>query len=640
MRISPHFALLIASPCLLILIASAAFAQVRAPGVPASMRSLLPDAIPTAVLPAPDVAALRAEDQRNGDFPLRYGVQVPAALTTAAGRWDVTEDGTAVWRLGIRASGAQSLGLEFSRLELPPGAELFVLERRGPRFLGAYTSANQQQDGRFAIEPFAGDELIVELDVRPDTAAPPSLEIGSVVYDYRDVLRLLELQPTSGDGGVAGSCLIDVNCPLGAPWQVQKRAVLRTLYAGTLCSAALINDAINSGTSYVLTANHCGQGSTAIFYFNYELSGCGSGSSSTAQTVSGCSALANHSTYDCRLLLLSNPIPSSFKPVYAGWTRSTANPTYSFAITHPGGSPKKISVDDSGAVMSGAMWEHDWTQGQIQGGSSGGPAFDQDGFLRGPACCVDTFDCNQTAFFGRFQQFYAVSGLATWLDPQGTNPASVYAFDPYGGTSAPQISGTNPATLKAVGPDGNKLLLQGSGFSGVHSVKINGTPLPQGAFSVLSDTALRVEFPLQSALGNANVEVANALGKTAVQVPVVVCDPPVLDLSNSDPATLLNQDGLELTIGSEPLDKVFLLISTDATPSSLPGIVSLGIGAGFTTLAQVAVVGIDADGWTKFVTIPLSLPPGFKLYVQAAAIPGEGTDLAETSNVQSGTILQ
>ena len=50
--------------------------------------------MPTLFVPAPDVAALLAEDEARGPFPFRYGAVLPLAFDLVGeGAWDELEDG-------------------------------------------------------------------------------------------------------------------------------------------------------------------------------------------------------------------------------------------------------------------------------------------------------------------------------------------------------------------------------------------------------------------------------------------------------------------------------------------------------------------------------------------------------------------
>ena len=446
------------------------------------LQRVLSGQIPAAVLPAPDVAASMAEDTARNHRPLRYGALVDVQLGLEDGLWVDMPDGSRVWRLRLVSHGAKSLAVEFARFELPQDAKFYVYHEDRAEILGAYTAANTHADGGFVFEPYPGQELVLELDL-PAGAGRAAIEMSSVVHDYRDVFGLMEGRVVLEQGGQnLGPCLIDVNCPQGDPWPTQKRATMRTLSAGALCSGALMNNTANNGTPYVLTADHCGQVANTVFLFRYQTSGCATGTAPTGYSVSGCTVLTTSPTYDCRLLRINSAVPATHEPYMAGWTRSTGNATSAFAMGHPSGGPKKISIDGNGTIAENTLWRVTWSQGTLEGGSSGGPLFDQNGRVKGPACCVDAFVCSgQTAWFGRFDRFWAANGIAQWLDPLGLNPTTLDGWDPYPPCVLPtNVCSTSPNSVGA----GAVMGWAGSTVRTQDNFTIVASGLPPGAANI------------------------------------------------------------------------------------------------------------------------------------------------------------
>jgi hypothetical protein len=491
------------------------FAQVALDARPASALAALPELRAEVELPAPDVASLLAEDERNGFFPARYGTVLDTWIDfERAAQWDVAPDGTLVARVAIRSSGAHSLGLEFARFDLPRGANLFVLDPDGTRHLGAYGEHDENPDGRFVIQPFAGEVAIVELDLPPN-ATEFDLVVDGVIHDYRDVFDMLDAIPLSAQSGGDGACLVDVNCAQGQAWQDVKRSVVRTLSGGGFCSAVVINNTKNDATGYVLTANHCGQGGDTVFLFNYEAPSCGAAGVGN-QTVSGCTVLANNGGNDGRLLRINGPIPASYQPYFAGWSRSTHAPMQGTCIGHPSGKPKKIAADLNGVNAGTNTWNAHWQFGMLEGGSSGSALFDENGHVRGQAWWVTNFFCGaQGSGFGRFDKFFSTNALAQWLAPGTPAPDELNAYDPYVTTGpGPVITSIAPGSVAAFASV--LVTLTGVGFSGATSVTVGTTVLTSpGGFTVLSDTALQFDSPAPVALGATDVTVSTPLGTTA-----------------------------------------------------------------------------------------------------------------------------
>ncbi len=637
--------------------AAPAVAQQSFGGLPASRWAELATPAALEMTGVPDVAAYMAEDEARAHRPLRYGALLDVDYSIEnAGIWETTADGTDVWRLRIIAPGSKSIALEFSQFNLPEGAEMYVWEDGVETVLGAYTSFNNREDNGFVFEPFPGESLVLEVVQPSFVEFPAEVAVSTVIYDYRGVFELekgLNLQEISGGDGSEGSCTIDVNCPQGDDWEVQKRSTVRTISGGSLCSGALINNGSGDLTQYVLTANHCGQGSNTIFRFNYQSSSCGGGSAPTNQNVSGATLLTTSSVVDSRFMRINSPIPSSYNPYWAGWSRSGsgADFTYAFALGHPGGGPKTITIDGNGASAATSFWNLVWSEGMLQGGNSGGPLFDQNGRIRGNACCVNSLtQCNgQSASFGRFDRFWQQNGLAQWLDPNGMNLQFMDGTDVNGGggPSAPTISSASPASQPVVNPEGPlDVVITGTGFLGAIDLRVDGVSLPSlpPSWSVNSDTQITIfDLPQQDSLGPKTIELVTHGGTATVSHTIVAnFAEPVLDLLLSDPAFLISALGIQAYVGSLPNDVAILAVSTSNLPSVLPGLVSLDIGNNFTEVFNFGTQTIDPTSGYAFWSVPLqpALPIGLKLYVQAVVIDGAFPVLpVTTTNVQSGTKL-
>ena len=143
---------------------------------------------------------------------------------------------------------------------------------------------------------------------------------------------------------------MNVNCPEGADWQNEKKAVALIVEGGSaVCSGALVNNTAQDGTPYFLTANHClsGGNPTAnwVYYFNHESATCTGNTGPTNQSISGSTLKANRAGSDFCLVHLNDTPPQSWDVWYAGWDNSDDAAAVSSAvgIHHPDGDVKKIS---------------------------------------------------------------------------------------------------------------------------------------------------------------------------------------------------------------------------------------------------------------------------------------------------------
>ena len=171
------------------------------------------------------------------------------------------------------------------------------------------------------------------------------VSIGTFVFEFN----------TTGIGRIAAQagaefCLFDINCPIGAPYQDIKRAVFQVFMNGGQCSAGLLNNTAQDGTPYFLTADHCGDMTNVFAIFDYEHSGCETGSATQSHAISGATLIARSVRHDTQLYVLSSAPPSSYRPFYAGWDRRIGwQPEPAISISHPAGLPKKIAIDTEGA---------------------------------------------------------------------------------------------------------------------------------------------------------------------------------------------------------------------------------------------------------------------------------------------------
>jgi PKD repeat protein len=443
----------------MILISLPGFSQISHGGNPVFKFGKAKTEVSTIELPVLEMMSAMNLESESGAVKLKYAQYAykynVSYNSSSDGIWENLDDGRRVWRLSLSSPGAYSLGLVFSKFKLPANGKLFVYNHQSDKILGAYTEENNKKSGQFAIEPLAGDHLIVEYIEPTDAAFEAVLEIGTILHDYKNIFNLLKGANKTKN---SGSCNVNINCSEGDDWQLEKKSVCHILYGGWIASGALINNTNFDGTPYVLTAHHAindsDEAGSAIFYFNFEDSSCESNDGNKNQSISGSDLMATSNNLDFTLLRLSVTPPAAYTPYYAGWDRSGIVPSKTVCIHHPSGDAKKISIDNDQpitATYSDAKFTFDtnthwkilnWEVGTTEGGSSGSPLFDENHRIIGDLTGGDA-NCETSVndFYAKFSASWenypnASEQLKVWLDPAGTGVQVLDGHDPYGGLLA------------------------------------------------------------------------------------------------------------------------------------------------------------------------------------------------------------
>ena len=440
--------------CFLFLVNTAS-AQLSQGGKPYSFNKFFQPAQPLQVktMPAVDIKALRSQDaindQSKGPFRFGFNHYVNYDLNNT-GQWTTLENGDRLWQVGIQSEGALSLNLAFDDFFIPEGASLFIFTEDHQHVIGAFTSINNDASNRFATDLLPGSSLVLEYYEPAAVSGQGHLKLFRVTHGYRGVEEY-----AAKSFGDAGSCQVNVNCPLGSNWQDQKRGVVCLVVNGDeFCTGSLVNDVPQDGKPYVLTANHCSGSNdwaTWVFRFNWEAPGCTNpGSSpSTAQSLSTSTLRARDAGTDFCLVeitggLSGGTVPASYTPYFNGWSAINIPATSAIAIHHPSGDIKKISEAANATISatynSADCWKTgQWTTACTEPGSSGSPLFDQNKrivgqLFGGPSSCTASA-ANMNDYYGKFSSSWLGGGtsstqLMVWLDPGNTGATFIDGYDP------------------------------------------------------------------------------------------------------------------------------------------------------------------------------------------------------------------
>jgi hypothetical protein len=415
----------------------------------------------------PNIEALRAEDafiDNTGTAPWRFGFNNFTALNLSnSGTWFDLQNGDRIWFLKVTCEQALTVNLTFKNTEIPEGNELYIFNEQRDFILGKF-GQEHIYNGQLGTELVPGNTVIIEYFVRKGNSNG-SIEVSTVTHGYRTAD---EFQGKAFGG--SGACNMNVNCPDGLPWQQERNsAVMLVSGSNGFCSGALINNTLNDGKPYVLTANHCYSDPTNwIFRFNWQAADCNNPAASPSfQSLSGAVLRSRRTPSDFCLVeitggLVGNTVPLSFNPYFAGWNNADAAPSSTVSIHHPSGDIKKIAFDDAPAVSSQGMgsseanstWTVEWDRNTTtEGGSSGSPLFDQNHRIIGQlwgggASCSNL---SSPDYYGRLHSSWepanstSTNQLKFWLDPNNSGSQFIDGYDPSNATPVAVDPGvTNP----------------------------------------------------------------------------------------------------------------------------------------------------------------------------------------------------
>ncbi|MCP4592575.1 MAG: S1 family peptidase, partial [bacterium] len=340
-----------------------------------------------------------------------------------------------VWRLRVGSPGAYSLNLGFSVFQMPEDGRLLIYAADRSAALQPFTAQDNADHGELWTPVVLTDEVVIEVVLPASAQDDLYLELTSVNVGYRGFTDPPELR--------SGYCNIDVVCPEGDDWRDEIQSVgVYTLSGLWTCTGVMVNNTAGDETPYFLTADHCGinssNDSTMVVYWNFQSPTCGQqGGGSLMQNQTGAYFRADYSASDVTLVELDSDPNPAHNVMFAGWDRSTANPTSAVAIHHPSTDEKSISFENNPCTTTSYYSSSspgdgthirvaDWDLGTTEPGSSGSPLFNQNHHIvgqlhGGDAACGN----NSPDWYGRFSSSWAGGGtnstrLSNWLDPLGT----------------------------------------------------------------------------------------------------------------------------------------------------------------------------------------------------------------------------
>ena len=402
-------------------------------------------------MPVLDMAAIEAEDTdgKNAQVYMVSRHHFVNLNLANSGTWTDVAGGK-LWRLKIRSRYAKGLILYYNDFFLPAGATMHVFNEDKSHVLGAFTSVNNKEDNVFATDITKGESCIVEY-FEPDAV----IGLGRISIDkVSHVYRGMEDRSTEER---SDPCEVDVRCPEGDNWGPQIDGVVKiivvTNQGSGFCSGSVINNSAQDCSPYVLTAMHCGENLSASLYnqwvyqFNRQKACGGGGLIEGTQSITGATRRAHsndgggNSGSDYMLMELSSQIPNSYGAYYNGWNKSSSASSSGVSIHHPAGDIKKISTYSSSLVSTnwgsaaGSHWRVQWVStvtnhGVTEGGSSGSPIFDNNGFIVGQLTGGSSFctSPNSPDLYGKMSYNWTSNpgdDLKDWLDPTNSGTTTL-----------------------------------------------------------------------------------------------------------------------------------------------------------------------------------------------------------------------
>jgi lysyl endopeptidase len=449
---------LLAATMVLALIGSAS-SQTFDLGEPLSWKGKVP--VTKQFLQMPEVDAeyqmhVDSLNRTNGfDKMLRFGYEHHVSINVLEqGVAYTTPKGDRVTQFAIACPDAISVSVIFDVFELAEGATLYLFDEDKEYYIGAHTAKNNNENRMLGTELIKSDNIIIEVVEPKNVIGTSELVLGTVVHGYRDLDVMAKALNDSGD------CNIDVNCPQGAGWELQRNSVAMMVSGGGFCTGSLVNNTSGTIIPYFISANHCGTNPGGwTFRFRWETPQASVSCATTANSANGPTNLnvnggvlrAANSNADFTLTELNTAPNPSWGIYYNGWdaTDNTTN-TRTTGIHHPSGDIKKICHSEMAPTKqttsfngnaNAQMWRvASWTEGVTEPGSSGSPLFNQDGRVigvlsGGAAACNGTSNNGQYDIYGRFGVAWDAlsptnSQLKHWLDPGNTGNEIIDGVDP------------------------------------------------------------------------------------------------------------------------------------------------------------------------------------------------------------------
>ena len=407
----------------------------------------------------------------------RFALSTPVDIDILKEATLIKTGTTAIYYFTLKAIDAYNISIQFNKFILSKNSLLSIYNKT--ELTDSITAKENNETDTWSTRVYQGNTLHIILNIPLEELGQSTLNLGFVYFGYKKT----GFTPHFGSPGASDPCQVNVACPAGNGWNNERNSVALINANGHWATGALVMNTCGTNRPYLLTANHnlsVGNVQNWVFQFLFYSTDCNTdiGYREDIQ-INGCTVRASNGASDFALLELNQTPPVNSGINYAGWSRDS-NPfliTSTTFLHHPAGDVLKISVDVGNPVQAPAgaiqCWRLALNSGGDQGGSSGGPYFNQQHRIIGQHYGVPTEHidepCHPEKYGGRFDLSWTGGGtnatrLSNWLDP--------------GNLGATTTNTTNVSSLiniNGMSISGNSSLCSGS------STPYSVTGLPAGA---------------------------------------------------------------------------------------------------------------------------------------------------------------
>ncbi|OZG74117.1 hypothetical protein BTA51_09690 [Hahella sp. CCB-MM4] len=259
-------------------------------------------------------------------------------------------------KITIHRENASFIKVHFREFNIPEGSYVEVRNAAGTmvhRYGGEESSLYTKQEGDDGIRSFSaltiiGDTAIVEFFPGSSGKHSYAVEIDSFMEGYPEQeIEEMSMMESAAFSTCGVNERRDVQCWVDShPTEFERsRPVARLLMNGSgLCTAWRVG-----AGNYVFTNNHCVSSqsdvSNAEVWFNYQRTGCGSGSLAGTTVVTGATMLTTNYTLDYTLFSVNNFSQIESFGYFGLEVRPADSQERIYIPQHGSGNPKELSIE-------------------------------------------------------------------------------------------------------------------------------------------------------------------------------------------------------------------------------------------------------------------------------------------------------